>query len=59
MQELTRHLETAKEKYDSVVFNTDALFNKPAPDPIIAFAIGGVSLSHGMDVCRSEDDRIN
>lgn len=44
MEEITRQLETAAEIYDGIVFNTDATFNKPAPEPVVAFAIGGVSL---------------
>lgn len=37
-----RRLETASEYYDQVVFNTDAIFNEPAPEYWISFAIGGV-----------------
>jgi hypothetical protein len=43
MGEFTRYLETAAEKYDKVVFKTDAIFNEPAPEPYVAFIIGGVS----------------
>jgi hypothetical protein len=39
----TRFLETAQEIYDKVDFKSDALFNKPAPEPWVAFMIGGVS----------------
>jgi hypothetical protein len=40
---LLRRLETASDYYDLVVFKTDAVFNEPAPEYWIAFAIGGVS----------------
>lgn len=43
MEEITRSLETARDVYDRLYFNTDALFNEPAPDPIVSFVIGGVS----------------
>jgi hypothetical protein len=43
MEEITRQLETARDQYDKLSFNTNALFNEPAPKPVVAFAIGGVS----------------
>jgi hypothetical protein len=39
----TRFLETAKEIYDQLEFKSDSLFNEPAPEPWVAFLIGGVS----------------
>jgi len=41
---LARHLETASAQYEKIVFNSDDLFDKPAPGPEVSFAIGGVSL---------------
>jgi hypothetical protein len=38
----SRWLESASDLYDQVVFNTDAVFNKEAPQPWIAFMLGGV-----------------
>lgn len=43
MERFHRKLETTDEIYQKLTFNTDDLFNKPAPDPIVSFAIGGVS----------------
>ena len=38
-----RFLETAAEKYSRLDFqDPSALFNKPAPEPLVTFAIGGV-----------------
>ena len=39
-----RWLETASELYDQVVFNTDAIFNQPAPEYWVSFIIGGVRI---------------
>ena len=38
-----RFLETAGELYDQVVFNTNSVFNEPAPEYWVSFIIGGVS----------------
>ena len=38
-----RWLATASELYDQVVFNTDSIFNEPAPEYWVSFVIGGVS----------------
>ena len=43
MGAISRQLESAASQYENIVFNTNAIFNKPAPDPIVSFAIGGVS----------------
>ena len=43
MGAISRQLESAAAQYENLVFNTNSLFNKPAPDPIVALAIGGVS----------------
>lgn len=48
MEEITRHLVTAKERYERVEFLTDSPFNKPAPDPSVAFVIGGVSCAQSL-----------
>jgi len=42
---LVRHLETAADQYQKIVFNSDEVFNKPAPGPEVSFAIGGVSVN--------------
>ncbi len=34
---------TASDLYDQVSFKTDSLFNEPAPEYWVSFAIGGVS----------------
>ena len=43
MADFARFFDTAADKYDKVVFKTDSLFNEPAPEPVVAFLIGGVS----------------
>ena len=43
MTDFARFFDTAADKYDKVVFKTDSLFNEPAPEPVVAFLIGGVS----------------
>jgi hypothetical protein len=39
----TRYMLSASEMYDQLEFNTSDLFNEPAPEPWVAFLIGGVS----------------
>jgi hypothetical protein len=52
-EEGTRYLKTASEIYDEVIFNTDALFNEPAPEPWVSFMIGGVSHFDCLDaICN-------
>ena len=48
MENLIRKLQTAEEKYAQVVFNTNVPFNDPAPKPVVAFGIGGVSSKSRM-----------
>ena len=43
LQQGGRWLESAKDLYAQVDFNTDSLFNEPAPEYYVAFIIGGVS----------------
>jgi hypothetical protein len=45
MGDFTRFFDPAAEKYNKVAFKTDSLFNEPAPEPLVAFMIGGVSYS--------------
>ena len=40
---VARWLATASELYDQVVFNTNSVFNEPAPEYWVSFVIGGVS----------------
>jgi hypothetical protein len=46
-EEATRFLETAQDIYEDIIAfaNPDDLFNNPAPEPWVAFMIGGVSPS--------------
>jgi len=41
--DVRRWLETVREKYDEIesFYDPDSLFNRPAPEPIVSFAIGG------------------
>jgi hypothetical protein len=37
-------MESASEYYSEVVFRSDAVFNEPAPEYWVSFAIGGVRI---------------
>eukprot|EP00934_Nitzschia_sp_Nitz4_P000352 Nitzschia sp. Nitz4//scaffold45_size130396//32879//34533//NITZ4_003439-RA/size130396-snap-gene-0.123-mRNA-1//1//CDS//3329552368//352//frame0 len=47
MDEPSRYLN-AEDIYDSLTFNTDALFNEPPPEPVVSFAIGGALAALGF-----------